>query len=192
MVDFPIYGNTSNRSIKKKIVYAATGGILAKDASKRVVVRALDHVNFEFHEGDRVGLIGHNGSGKSTLLRVFGWQNSYEPVGHIKHERSNYLNAQYYFGNGYGSDRAGNTYMRGHVMGIPPKKMSVLIEEIEDFSGIGDYIRLPMRTYSSGMMMRLAFAIATCVDSDIILMDEMLSVGDAEFVEKEIRLKERQ
>lgn len=183
VVDFPIYGNTSNRSIKKKIVYAATGGILAKDASKRVVVRALDHVNFEFHEGDRVGLIGHNGSGKSTLLRVLA--GIYEPVGGILSIKGR-ITSMLSITLGMDMEATGleNTYMRGHVMGIPPKKMSVLIEEIEDFSGIGDYIRLPMRTYSSGMMMRLAFAIATCVDSDIILMDEWLSVGDAEFVEK--------
>lgn len=69
-------------------------------------------------------------------------------------------------------------------MGISPKKMATLIDDIEEFSGIGNYLHLPMRTYSSGMMMRLAFAISTCVDADIILMDEWLSVGDAAFVDK--------
>ena len=77
-----------------------------------------------------------------------------------------------------------NIYMRGYVMGIPAKKMALLVDDIEEFTGIGDFLHLPMRTYSSGMTMRLAFAISTAVNFDIILMDEWLSVGDAEFIGK--------
>jgi lipopolysaccharide transport system ATP-binding protein len=183
VVDFPIYGSTTNRSFKKTIVHAATGGALAKDASEHVVVRALDHLNFEFHDGDRVGLIGHNGSGKSTLLRVLA--GIYEPVSgelSVKGRVASMLSITL----GMDMEATGleNTYMRGHVMGIPAKKMASLIDDIEEFSGIGDFLHLPIRTYSSGMTMRLAFAISTCFDSDIILMDEWLSVGDSEFATK--------
>ncbi len=183
VIEFPIYGSTTNRSIKKKILHAATGGALAKDASNHVVVRALDRLNFEFHEGDRVGLIGHNGSGKSTLLRALA--GIYEPVAGemtVKGRVTSMLSITL----GMDMEASGleNAFMRGHVMGIPKKQMAAAIEEIEEFSGLGDFLHLPIRTYSSGMTMRLAFAISTCFDSDIVLMDEWLSVGDSEFATK--------
>ena len=182
VIDFPIYG-TKARSFKSLIANAATGGAIAKDAAKRVVVRALDHVSFEFHEGDRIGLVGHNGSGKSTLLRVLA--GIYEP-------RSGDLSIQgrvtsmlsITLGMDMEATGVENARIRGHVMGIPPRQMDGLIDEIAEFSGIGDYLHLPMRTYSTGMTMRLAFAISTCINFDIILMDEWLSVGDADFAEK--------
>lgn len=161
---------------------AATGGLLARDASERVVARALDGISFDFQEGDRIGLIGHNGSGKSTLLRLLA--GIYEPTrgflrvsGHVTSMLSITL--------GMDMDASGleNIFMRGHVMGIRQQQMKLLVDDIVEFSGLGDYIYLPMRTYSSGMVMRLAFSICTCVDADIILMDEWLSVGDADFAE---------
>jgi lipopolysaccharide transport system ATP-binding protein len=183
IVDFPIYGSTGNRSFKKVMMNAATGGVFAQDAGERVVVRALDKISFDFREGDRVGLIGHNGSGKSTLLRVLA--GIYEPVegelvinGRVTSLLSLTL--------GMDNEASGmeNIYMRGHVMGLRTKQISRVIDDIAEFSGIGNYLHLPMRTYSSGMSMRLAFAVSTCIDAEIILMDEWLSVGDAEFVGK--------
>lgn len=183
VVDFPIYGGTSNRSFKKTIMNTATGGMFAKDAGERVVVRALDKVSFDFKEGDRVGLIGHNGSGKSTLLRVLA--GIYEPVSGdltINGRVTSMLSIT--LGMDMESSGLENIYMRGRIMGLYSKQLDEIVDDIAEFSGIGDYLNLPMRTYSSGMAMRLAFAISTCVDADIILMDEWLSVGDAEFVGK--------
>lgn len=182
VVDFPIYGGTS-RSLKNKVMHTATGGLLARDASDRIVSRALDGVSFDFHDGDRIGLIGHNGSGKSTLLRLLA--GIYKPTGGSV-EVNGHVTSMLSITLGMDMEATGmeNIYMRGNVMGIRPRQMKPLIEGIVDFSGLGDYIYLPIRTYSSGMTMRLAFAICTCVDADIILMDEWISVGDAEFADK--------
>lgn len=182
-VEFPVYGFTSHRSLKKSILNVATGGILAKDTSNHVVVRALDDLDFEFHEGDRVGLIGHNGSGKTTLLQVLA--GIYEPVGGeliVNGEITSMLGISL----GMDADVTGleNIYLRGRLLGLSRGRLGAMIDDIADFAGIGDYLHLPLRTYSSGMAMRLAFSVMTSVEADIILMDEWLSVGDAEFVKK--------
>jgi lipopolysaccharide transport system ATP-binding protein len=183
VVEFPIYGMSSNRSLKKSLVNIATGGVLAKDAANRVLVRALDGLDFEFREGDRVGLIGHNGSGKSTLLQVLA--GIYEPMGGSL-EIHGRVTSMLGITLGMDSEVTGleNIYLRGRIMGLNRKQIEERLDDIAEFAGIGDYLHLPMRTYSSGMSMRLAFAIATSADADIVLMDEWLSVGDAEFVDK--------
>lgn len=183
VVDFPIYGGTGNRSFKKVFMNAATGGMFAKDAGERVVVRALDALNFEFQEGDRVGLIGHNGSGKSTLLRVIA--GIYEPVsGELTVNGKVASMLSITMGMDMEASGLDNVYMRGRVMGLSNDQLDQIIDEVAEFAEIGGYLHLPMRTYSSGMTMRLAFAISTSVNADIILMDEWLSVGDADFVDK--------
>ena len=181
-MEFPTYGGAS-RSLKRAMVRAATGGILANDANKRLVVRALDHVNLEFVEGDRVGLMGHNGSGKTTLLRVLA--GAYEPVSgeiEVRGKVASMLNVW------LGMDVEGtgyeNIYMRGAIMGLRRIQIDALLEDIAAFTELGDYLSMPMRTYSSGMAMRVAFAVSTSIPADIILMDEWLSVGDAEFAGK--------
>ena len=181
-IDFPVYG-ISNRSLKKSILNIASGGRLASDASNHVVVRALDGVSFDFVPGDRIGLVGHNGSGKSTLLRVLA--GIYEPTkGHLSVEGRISSMLSISMGMEFEASGVENIFIRGNLMGIRPKQMKNLVDDIVEFSGLGDYINLPLRTYSSGMAMRLAFSIATSVQADIILMDEWLSVGDAEFIEK--------
>lgn len=183
VVEFPVYGMTSHRSFKKSLLNVATGGILAKDAGNRVVVRALDNLNFKFDEGDRVGLIGHNGSGKTTLLQVLA--GIYEPASGIL-EVKGHVTSMLGITLGMDAEVTGleNIYLRGRLMGLPRAKVDAIVDDVADFAGIGDYLDLPLRTYSSGMAMRLAFSVATSVDADIILMDEWLSVGDADFVEK--------
>jgi lipopolysaccharide transport system ATP-binding protein len=182
VVEFPIYGGSS-RSLKRAVIRAATGGVLAQDASDRVVVRALDRVSFEFKEGDRVGLVGHNGSGKTTLLRVLA--GAYEPVSgemEVRGRIASMLNI--WLGMDHEATGYENIYMRGAVMGLRRAQINGLVEDISAFTDLGDYLSMPLRTYSSGMAMRLAFAVSTSIPADIILMDEWLSVGDADFASK--------
>jgi lipopolysaccharide transport system ATP-binding protein len=181
-VEFAIYAS-SGRSVKNTVLNAATGGLIARDASDNMVVRALDSISFEFHDGARVGLVGHNGSGKTTLLRVLA--GAYEPMrGTVEVEGRVASMLNIWLGMDLEATGYENIFMRGVIMGVRPKEIARLVDEICEFSELGDYIHMPMRTYSSGMAVRLAFAISTCVDADILLMDEWLSAGDAEFNEK--------
>ena len=182
IVEFPVY-NASHRSLKKSFIRAATGGRIASDAGGRVAIRALDEVSFEFREGDRVGIQGHNGAGKSTLLKVLA--GCFEPLSGslvTKGKIASLLDISV----GFDGESTGyeNVFLRGLIMGLKPKQIRERLEEIADFSELGDYMDMPLRTYSSGMVMRLAFSISTNVDADILLMDEWLGVGDAGFVEK--------
>jgi lipopolysaccharide transport system ATP-binding protein len=187
-VDFPIY-NSPHRSLKKNLMKLATGGRISSDAGGGVSVRALDGVSFELSEGERLGLTGHNGSGKSTLLRVLA--GVYEPIGGILDVRGR-IASLLDISIGMDSESTGleNILLRGLLLGLSKEEIRRKTDEIIEFSELGDFIELPVRTYSSGMSMRLSFSIATCVDADILLMDEWLSVGDSDFVKKaEDRLK---
>jgi lipopolysaccharide transport system ATP-binding protein len=182
VVDFPIYG-AKMRSLKSTFLNAATGGRLARDAGEHVVIRALNGVSFDLRQGDRVGIVGHNGSGKTTLLRVL--VGAYEPVsGSIR--SAGRIASMLSITVGMDMDATGyeNIFLRAAIMGLKPKETNGLVDEICEFSGLGDYVHMPMRTYSAGMSMRLAFAISTSVPADIIVMDEWLSAGDQSFSEK--------
>jgi lipopolysaccharide transport system ATP-binding protein len=182
VIEFPVYGGKS-RSLKSAVLRAATGGAIAADAADRVVVRALDHVSFEWREGERIGLVGHNGSGKTTMLRTVA--GIYEPsVGAI--EIRGRVASMLSITLGMDAEATGyeNILVRGTIMGLRRKQILDLIDDVVEFSELGDYVYMPMRTYSSGMIMRLMFAISTSVRADIILMDEWLSVGDADFTDK--------
>jgi lipopolysaccharide transport system ATP-binding protein len=185
VIEFPIYGQ-KHQSLKRTMLHAATGGVLATDSRDHVVVRALDGVSLTIREGDRIGLIGHNGSGKSTLLRVFA--GAYEPVsGSIQVQGSVASMLSITLGLDPEATGMENIFLRAALMGVSGARTREMLEEICDFAELGDYINMPIRTYSSGMSMRLAFAISTSVSSDILLMDEWLSVGDATFSEKAAR-----
>ncbi|WP_233828443.1 ABC transporter ATP-binding protein [Paraburkholderia sp. ZP32-5] len=178
-VEFPIYEN-SHRSLKKAVLNLTTGGRIGQDAGRHAIVRAIDDLSFTFTEGERIGLIGHNGSGKTTLLRTL--SGVYAPVrGELKVQGK--IASLLDVSMGLDPDATGfeNIYLRGILDGLKPARIRSKIDEIADFSELGDYLNLPVRTYSSGMMLRLAFAISTSVEADILIMDEWLSVGDAEF-----------
>lgn len=187
-VDFPIY-EANARSFKSVVLRTATGGVLSKE-SGRVTIRALDHLNFEMKEGDRIGLVGHNGSGKSTLLRVIA--GVYEPTGGaiaVQGKIASMLNI--WLGMNMDASGVENIYLRARVLGMMIPEIDRVVDEICEFAELGDFIHMPLRTYSSGMQMRLAFAVSTSVAADIVLMDEWLSVGDADFaVKAQERLKE--
>lgn len=188
-VDFPIY-NADGRSLKKHLMRVATGGQLGADEQGRVIVRALEGLSFTLRDGDRVGLLGHNGAGKSTLLRLLG--GVYEPssgVARVQGEVGSLLDISL----GIDPEATGreNIYVRGGLLGLKRADVTRQLDEIAEFSELGDFIDMPVRTYSTGMHMRLAFAVSTVVRPEILLMDEWLSVGDEGFKHKaEARMAE--
>ncbi|PZQ89723.1 MAG: ABC transporter ATP-binding protein [Leifsonia xyli] len=188
-LDYPIYTQAS-RKLTRQLIRVATGGQLDRSESGRVTVRALDDLTVSLRHGDRVGLIGHNGSGKSTLLRLLG--GIYHPTrGSVS--RSGVVGSLLDISLGMSGDATGreNIYLRGALQGMTRRQIDELVPEIIEFSELGDFIELPMRTYSSGMLLRLAFSVSTVLSPDILLMDEWLAVGDEAFQEKaEARLHE--
>lgn len=181
-VDFPVFSQT-HRSLKHAVLRATTGGRVATGTGNRTVVRALDNASFRFQEGDRIGLIGHNGAGKTTLLRVL--SGVYEPTsGSLTVEGR--VAALLDLSLGMDSEATGyeNIYLRGALLGWRPRDLRDRVDEIAAFSELGEYLDMPVKTYSSGMMVRLAFAVSTAIAADVLLMDEWLSVGDAAFNKK--------
>jgi ABC-type polysaccharide/polyol phosphate transport system ATPase subunit len=181
-VEFPIYQGSS-RSLKKVLLAHSSRGNLARDAHDRINVRALNDVGFELHSGDRFALVGPNGAGKTTLLKVLA--GVFEPTrGRIVSSGS--VTSLLDTGVGLNPEATGheNITLRGMYMGIHPREMAGRAAAIAEFTELGDYLDMPVRTYSAGMMIRLAFAISTCVPPDILIMDEWLTAGDARFLAK--------
>lgn len=177
-VDYPIFGADA-ASLKTTITSAATGGRIGRDTGV-TVVEALRDISFELRDGDRLGLVGHNGAGKSTLLQALA--GVYPPTrGRYRREGSLASLVNPMLGIEREATGYENIMIRGLVLGLDRRTIGQLTPSIAEFSGLGDYLHMPVHTYSTGMMMRLAFAITTCVRADILLMDEWLSVGDAEF-----------
>jgi len=181
-VDFPIYQGSS-RSLKKALLATSTHGNLARDALDRINIRALSDVSIDIVNGDRVGLIGLNGAGKTTLLKVLA--GVYEPT-QGRFASSGSVSSLLDIQVGLNPDATGreNIILRGMYMGIHPREMRSRATEVAEFTELGHYIDMPVRTYSAGMMIRLAFSISTCIPPDILIMDEWLTAGDAQFLEK--------
>ena len=181
-IEYPILQST-NRSLKRRFVSAATGGRIAHDARDHIVVTALNDVSLTISEGERVALVGHNGSGKTTLLRTIA--GVYQPVSGVLEVRGT-LSTLFDISTGFDPEATGreNVVLRGLVMGLRRAQIAERIDDVREFSGLGDYFDLPVRIFSSGMLLRLAFSVATSVQRDIVLMDEWLAVGDAEFSER--------
>ena len=169
VVDIPIF-NSQGRSLKKNIMGVATGGRIGLTEAGKTMVRSLDNIDLEIGPHERIGLIGHNGAGKSTLLRVLG--KVYEPS-------------------------SGEAIIEGKLgslidisLGIDTEatgienQVDAELDNIIEFTELGGFIEMPVRTYSTGMHMRLAFAVSTMISPEILLMDEWLSVGDQNFQQK--------
>ncbi|MBU6958467.1 ABC transporter ATP-binding protein [Pseudomonas sp. CVAP len=181
-VKYPIY-NAGAKSLKKALVNVGTGGFLSKDPGEVLTITALDKVNFELFDGDSVGLIGHNGAGKTTLLRTMA--GLYTPVsGSVT--TSGKISTIIELGAGLDSELSGyeNIYRLGLLLGMTKSQVQNLIPSIEDFTELGNFLEAPVRTYSSGMLMRLMFAVSTSNQPEILLVDEMFGTGDKGFQEK--------
>ena len=181
-VSFPIYHGGS-RSLKKRILFRGTGGQIANDANHHVVVEALRDVSLEFRTGDRVALIGANGAGKTTLLRVMA--GIYEPLaGHVtsRGRISPMLDTSL----GIDGELSGydNIRFRGLILGLSAREIEERTADIVEFTELGNFLDIPVRTYSAGMLTRLTFAVATCFAPEILLMDEWIMAGDAGFLAK--------
>jgi lipopolysaccharide transport system ATP-binding protein len=185
----PVYG-TGSRSLKKMTLSTMTGGRIAAESRQITVVHALSDISLEIKAGDRVGLIGHNGSGKTSMLRMLG--GIYEPTsGSMRVEGRVTSLIDVTLGMDFEATGYENIKLRALILGLSKERIAELTPQIVEFSGLGEYMNMPVRTYSSGMVLRLAFSTVTCIQPDILLMDEWLSVGDAEFVSRaEDRLKQ--
>lgn len=181
-VTFPIYHGGS-RSLKKSLLFRGSGGHLANDANQRIVVEALRNISIETGAGDRVALMGSNGAGKTTLLRVMA--GIYEPVAGVVRSQGR-VSPMFDIGLGIDTDISGyeNIRLRGLVLGLTSSEIESRMDDIAAFTELGDYLSLPVRTYSSGMMTRLTFAVATCFAPEILLMDEWIMAGDSNFIAK--------
>jgi len=181
-VDFTIY-QMSARSWRQTLFRAAVGGVVGtSETSGRVVVKALQDISLELRSGCRLALMGHNGAGKTTLLRTLA--GIYHPTaGRIEVEGRRVP----LFDIGLGLDEEATGYenikLRGLLLGFNNEQIEYKMQEIADFSGLGNFLDLPVRTYSSGMMMRLMFSIAVSIEAEILLMDEWIAAGDQDFIQ---------
>ena len=176
-VQIPLYSDHS-RSIKNSFLKSLT-----KEKAQITSVRALSDISLKLKDGDRLGVMGPNGSGKSTLLRTLA--GIYEPTSgsiQVKGRIASLIDISL----GMDMEATGyeNIRMRGIMMGMKLKQIKAIEEEIADFTELGKFLELPIRTYSTGMHVRLGFAVSTTTPADIILMDEWLSVGDSDFLVK--------
>jgi ABC-type polysaccharide/polyol phosphate transport system ATPase subunit len=191
-VDFPIYGAAS-RSLRHRLVLnrvqsmvrkpASVGGNMRQEPDGVVTVRALDSVSFTLVDGDRLALLGHNGAGKTTILRVAA--GIYEPlVGEVVTRGR--IMPLFNMMEGMALDATGTEMVRarGTLLGLSEDEIREKASEIADFCELGEYMDMPVRTYSTGMLVRLAFAITTAVTADILIMDEFIGAGDAAFFER--------
>ncbi|MFC8529152.1 ABC transporter ATP-binding protein [Nocardia sp. NPDC057227] len=180
-VEFPIF-DAKSRSLKKAFLGKA-GGAIGRNQSDVVVVEALRDITLSLKEGDRIGLVGHNGAGKSTLLRLL--SGIYEPSRGSARIRGR-VAPVFDLGVGMDPEISGyeNIVIRGLFLGQTRKQMMAKIDEIADFTELGEYLSMPLRTYSTGMRVRLAMGVVTSIDPEILLLDEGIGAVDAEFMKK--------
>jgi lipopolysaccharide transport system ATP-binding protein len=182
-VDIPVY-NAHGRSLKSAVFQRAVGGhVHARKRGDVIVVRALDDVTAAIASGERIGIVGHNGAGKTTMLRVLA--GVYQPSTGSAHSTGE-VGSLTDLGAGMDMEATGydNIKYRSILLGHTYAQAKAQVSDIEAFSELGGYLNLPVRTYSTGMLLRLAFAVTTSIRPAILLMDEMISAGDAAFIEK--------
>lgn len=181
-VVFPVY-QAGSRSLKKRVLFHGSGGKIGRDARDHVVVEALSDISLALAAGDRLALVGANGAGKTTLLRTIA--GIFEPV-HGEVMTRGRVSPLFDINLGIDFDLNGldNIRVRALLLGLSPAAIEQRLPEIVEFTELGDYLDMPVRTYSAGMILRLSFAVATCFEPEILLMDESILVGDAHFFNK--------
>ena len=181
-VDLPIY-NSRGRSLKSVLAQTIGGGVADDRDRSVVVIRALDHVSLHLDHGNRVALIGANGSGKTTLLRVMA--KIYPPTNGIA-DIVGRIACLTDLNVGMDLEATGyeNIRMRGVLLGLTQREIAKLVPDVAEFTELGEYLKLPIRCYSQGMMLRLAFGISTAMRPEIILLDEIIGAGDRSFADK--------
>ena len=182
-VNIPIF-DVSRASLKKALIGRAIGGRFAQSGS-HLIVNALKNITFEAHDGDRIALVGDNGSGKSSLLRVA--SRVYPPTSGTLSIIGN-VSPMFDATLGMSMDATGleNIQIAGTIWGMTRSQIKNCVDDIATFTELGDYLKVPVRTYSNGLMLRLAFAIATARAPEILLVDEIIGVGDNVFFQKAI------
>ncbi|HBM89903.1 MAG: ABC transporter ATP-binding protein [Parvibaculaceae bacterium] len=182
-VEFPIYD--PDRSLRRIVMKNGVGGLIRNDSSTggRTTIQALSNINLEMYPGDSVGLVGPNGAGKSTLLQVLA--GGYHPSGGVL-ETNGTVSSLLTLGVGIDPEETGyeNIMTSGLYLGLSRRQMRAIIPDIAEFCELGQYLYMPVRTYSSGMSVRLSFAIATSIRPDILIVDEIIGAGDAKFASK--------
>ncbi len=183
-LDFPIY-DTESLSLRNRVSDMGKTIVTKskKNHSKGKIISAIKNINFNFKHGDRIALLGHNGSGKTTLLKLLA--GIYSPTsGKINKigETCSMLD----IGFGFEQDATGyeNIILSNVMRGSTKKEIDKMLPEIAEFSGLGEFLNMPLRTYSSGMQARLAFSSAIANSPEILLIDEFFSTGDIEFSRK--------
>ena len=180
-IEFPLY-HMGARSLKKRLL-AKSPLRMREDASHRVVVSALRDLSFRIGRGERVALVGHNGAGKTTLLRTLA--GVYEPVGG-RLEVAGLIGSLIDPAAGMDMESTGreNIILRGLFRGMSQAESERVADKVGAFSGLNEFLDVPVRTYSAGMQVRLSFAMATAMEPQILLMDEWFLAGDAAFMAK--------
>lgn len=172
-------------AFKERSLKSLLAGVFHRNSQKVEIqhVHALKNISLEIKGGDRVGLLGHNGAGKSTFLKTIG---GLYPVSSGIVQVQGEVRSLFDLSMGFEPDATGreNILYRGLLLGLTPRFMRIKESEIVEFAGLGKFIDYPIKTYSAGMQVRLAFAISTAVGGDILLLDEVIGAGDANFMEK--------
>ncbi len=181
-LEYPVY-NYSSLSLKSTIVSLASSGAINRMSASSVKVTSIDDLSIKLRHGDRLAIVGGNGAGKTSLLKVI--SGIYDPS---RGKRVVHGHITTLLGTGFGLDDEATGYQNiilgGIALGYTRKQMIACFDEIAGFTQLGDFLNMPLRTYSAGMRAQLAFAIATCKDPEILIIDEGIGAGDAQFMKK--------
>lgn len=182
-LDLPIHTARRNKGGRKHVIVKEVGGRLTQQDPKHTWIRALHNVSFEINRGERVALIGHNGAGKSSLLRVLA--GIYPPTRGKVFVQGKISTL---FTNSIGVNPSATGYenitLMGVLLGLSKKEIEAIRPAVAEFSELGEFLDMPVRTYSAGMRTRLGFAIATSIKPECLLIDEVMGAGDARFQKK--------